>query len=228
MSDADSVIPSLAQVTAAELQAGSLGAVLPEIYALENTVENSGGHQNQNVLVHTIGVMAGMEKVIQAEFLPVSEREVLRAYLQQKVTTHTYLELLRLAILTHDVMKPAVLLTDAHGMTICPAHEILAVAKIPSFQARFGLDTAEVKRVQDSVRVHDFPHSLLTVGLAKPTTEPDLFAQFCLAVGEVALEVVVLVYADILGGDLAKVNPSDFAAREQLCQTWLDRLVRSA
>ncbi len=221
----DSVIYPLAELTAAELQASRWRPILPELYALEQTIENSPGHDHQNVLTHTIGVMAGLEKVIQAEFLSPREQQTLTTYLQQKVANHSHLELLRLAVVSHDLLKGKTLLSNAQGITNCPAHEILAVAKVPEFQARFGLDWREVTWVQEIVRHHGFPHSLLEVCLAKPAIETHLFAEFTQAVGGTTLEVILLVYADILGGDSAKSDPVGTMAREELCQTWLQRLV---
>jgi UTP:GlnB (protein PII) uridylyltransferase len=217
----------LSQVTADFLNSAESSEFLPEHQILKQSIENNGAHDHQKTYDHIAGVMRGMEWLFQMEFLTTTEKEKLTAYLQQKIITHSRQDLLRLLVLCHDLAKGQALISNPDGTAACPGHEILSAARVPEFQARFGLDKTEVNWVQQLVRLHDEPHHLLTLGLAKPTEQAQIISQFAAGVGDGSVELILMVYADILGGDMQTLNPPEFKARTTLCQTWLKQLVNT-
>lgn len=218
----------LATITADFLASPESGRVLPELNSLKQSIENNGGHNHQTTFNHTVAVMRGLETLFQAVFLTPADRVTLAQYLAQKIETHTRKDLLRLLVLVHDLAKPNAMVTNLDGTTGCPGHELLSAARVQEFQDRFELKRSEVAWVQQLVRLHGEPHQLLTLGLAKPAEQIKIADTFVTAVGDGALELVLMVHADLLGGDLATLNPQEFEARTALCRTWLTHVLKTA
>lgn len=218
----------LSAVTAEFLNTAECTSILPELQVLKQSIEHNGGHDHQTTFDHTVKVMRGMESLQQPAFLTAADQTALDAYLNQKIATHSRQDLLRLLVLLHDIAKPEATVTNSDGTTGCPGHELLSAAQVPAFRERFGLDMVEVQWVQQLVRLHGDPHALLTLGLAKPADQTKIFADFALAVGDGTLELVLMVYADLLGGNLDTLNPAEFAARTALCQSWLTQVLRTS
>lgn len=216
---------SLAQITAEFLISPESAMVLPEFQALKHSIENNTGHDHQTTFNHVVAVMRGMESLFEPEFLTPADREKLTTHLRQKVVIHSRQDLLRLLVLMHDIAKPEATVVSPDGTTGCPGHELLSAAAVPAFQERFGLDLVEVQWVQQLVRLHGDPHALLTLGMAKPAAQTQILTTFEAAVGDGAIELIMMVYADLLGGDLVQLHPPEFTARASLCQTWLQQLV---
>jgi hypothetical protein len=217
----------LATITADFLASPESGRVLPEFESLKQSIENNGGHDHQTTFDHTVSVMRGMETLFQAEFLTPADTEVLANHLAQKIETHTRKDLLRLLVLVHDLAKPETTVTNPDGTTGCPGHELLSVARVQEFQDRFELGQSEVTWVQQLVRLHGEPHQLLTLGLAKPAEQVKIMNTFIAVVGDGALELILMVHADLLGGDLATLNPQEFEARTALCRIWLTHVLKT-
>ncbi len=218
---------SLSSVSADFLVSDQGKTLLPELLPLQQVIENNSGHKNQTTFDHTVKVMRGLETVLRGEFLGAADQAVLQAYLHQRLASQTRGDLLRLLVITHDIMKPVVCVKNADGTTSFPGHEVLAAGRVPEFQARFGLELAEIQWVQQLVRLHGDPHGLLTAALALPDRQAQIIADFAAGVGDGAIELIVMVYADLLGGDLDTLNAADFKARTELCQAWLTRLIRN-
>ncbi len=217
----------LATITADFLVSPEGGQVLPELESLKQSIENNEGHDHQSVFDHTVAVMRGLETLFQAEFLMPADRAVLAQYLAQKIEMHTHKDLLRLLVLVHDLAKPDAMVTNLDDTTSCPGHELLSVVRVREFQDRFGLEPSELAWVQQLVRLHGEPHQLLTLGLAKPAEQIKIVDTFATAVGDGVLELILMVYADLLGGDLATLNLPEFEARTVLCRTWLTHVLKT-
>ena len=217
----------LASITADFLVSPESVRVLPELELLKKSVENNSDHDHQTTFNHTVSVMRGMETLFQAEFLTPADRKVLENHLAQKIETYARKDLLRLLVLVHDLAKPDAAVTNLDGTTSCPGHELLSAARVAEFQDRFELKRSEVAWVQQLVRLHGDLYQLLTLGLAKPAEQIKIADTFVTAVGDGALELILMVHADLLGGDLAILNPQEFEARTTLCCTWLAHVLKT-
>ena len=218
----------LATVTAQFLKTPECAVVLPELQILKSSIENNSGHDHQTTFDHVTAVLRGMEALFQPDFLTAADQTSLTAYLNRKIGRHTRQDLLRLLVLLHDIAKPEATITNPDGTTSCPGHELLSAARVPAFQARFALEPVEVEWVQQLVRLHGDPHAILSLSLARPAEQTTILSTFAAAVGDGAIELTMMVYADLLGGDLETLNPPEFTARASLCQTWLTHLVRAS
>ncbi|HCC84829.1 MAG TPA: hypothetical protein DEP87_04055 [Candidatus Pacebacteria bacterium] len=219
------VFSPLAQLTADFLQSQAGQDFLPELTSLQTVVENNLGHDHQSVFDHTVAVMRALEVNLPGEFLSATNQLKFQNYFQQKITQHSRADLMRLAVLVHDLTKGETLVTQSDGVTSCPAHEILAAARVVEFQDRFELDQTEVEWTQQVVRLHGGPHGLLELGLAKPNQQAEILHQFVIGVDHQAIELLLMVLADLQGADFAKIAPTEFSAKTNLCQNWLQQLV---
>lgn len=219
------VLP-LSQLTSDFLKSAEAQEFLPELTPLKSAVENNSGHDHQLVFDHIVAVMTGMEEVVLGKFLSPEGRLKLQSYLSQKLGSNQKINLMRLVVLTHDLTKADTLVNKANSQTTCPGHEVLAAGQVSSFQSRFDLKPAEINYAEQIVRLHGTPHELLTLGLAQIENQTQIIHDYNLAVDELGIELILMVYADILGGDLNKLNSTEFVARTNLCQSWLQKLVQ--
>jgi|GEM_PF-1588187 len=215
----------LAQLTSAYLSLPEAVKFLPELLPLQTTVEKNIAHDSQTVFNHTISVMVGLEKFFNKVLVLPELQPKLTDYLNQKIGSNSKKDLLRLLVLVHDLAKNLALVTDPTGKTSCPGHEILAAARVGEFKDRFGLVQTEIDYVAQLVRLHGLPHEVLTLGLTLTTQQQSIIIQqFDRGTGSLGIELMIMVYADILGGDFARSRPSEYSARLELCQNWLTEL----
>ena len=219
--------PKLALLSSDFLNSIEALKFLPELLLLKTTVEKNIAHNSQTVFDHTVAVMAGLEKFFNEVAISSEIQPKLSKYLDQKIGNNSKKDLLKLLVLVHDLAKPLTLVTNSAGNTSCPGHEILAAARVGEFKDRFGLEQVEINYVQQLVRLHGTSHELLTTGLASNSEQQlELIHQFDLGTGGLGIELIIMVYSDINGGDYAKFNADDFSARLKLCQNWLFKLVQ--
>jgi hypothetical protein len=216
----------LNQLTSEFLRSVEAETFLPELLPLKNVIENNIGHDHQPVFDHIVAVMAGLEKVLKGDFLTAEAKICLGDYLNQFVGSKTKRDLLRLVVLVHDLSKEMAFVITQSGKTICPGHEFFSTVLVPNFKTRFDLNEVEIEYVQQIVRLHGSPSEILNLGLAKPENQSQFISQYNLGTQGLGIELMLFIYADILGGDWIKLNRSDFEARTGLCQTWLQKLVQ--
>lgn len=205
---------NISSVTVDGLQKGEYKTALPEFYALRSVVENTPWHSNQNVFDHSIAVFRGLEKVLKLDFLKGKNRTKIKKYLAKKIGRYTKKELLIVATLIHDIGKTETLVKDESGLTRCPAHEIIGSLMVGNFASRFNLDKKGKEYVAKIIRYHGLAHYILTLTLFRDN-KTKYFSYFRKIVGDIYVEALLLMYADILGSDLKKINPGEFENRKK-------------
>jgi UTP:GlnB (protein PII) uridylyltransferase len=208
-------------ISSSRLSRGDYKQVIPEIYSLRFIVENNPWHLNQNVFDHTTSVLKNMEKILKLEFLKEKVRKKIINYLGRKVSDHSKKQLLIVTTILHDVGKLETLIRDSSGLTRCPAHEIIGGVLVADFGSRFELDQKATKLVAKIINYHGVVSDILALAINRqnPTKYFRFFKQ---AVGNIYIELLLLMYADMLGSDLRKFDPKGFRAREKLIIEYLE------
>lgn len=215
---------SISQVTSQKLRAKEYLDQFPEYYQLETIEENSMWHDHQNVLDHVIGVYEGLEKVLTLDSLPAEQKSFVTQYLAQQISNHNRLDLLKVATLLHDIAKVDTLVIDQNGTARCPGHELIAAGRVKKFADRFNLDTEDEKYVERMVRYHGLISEFLNLILANNQREKYL-KMYQETVGDIAIELVLLMKADLMGSDLQKDDPQGHQNRMEILDWMLEQFI---
>lgn len=209
------------QFSSQSLADGQWRQLLPEFYELKAVTENNPWHVHQVVFDHAVAVIKGLEETISLTFLSPAQRDQARRYLDQKIERHTYLDILWVATLLHDIGKTKLWLRLGDTVT-CPGHEIMSTAMVPTFRSRFELGPTELERVTTIVRYHGFTSDIVQYVSHDPTksasTHWTLFDQI---VGTSGLDLGLLMRADLLGSDLKTTQPDHFQHYLHLTETYI-------
>lgn len=212
------ILPNL--ITSNLLRSGYYKSVLPEYYALNKYTENNPSHQKQNVFDHVVAVFTELEKILDFNFLQSTARTQIRQYLNEKFGKYTRGELLKVSTILHDIAKPVTLIGTLPGNTRCPGHEVIGSIMVKDFAPRFGLDNKGTARVSQIILYHGFMHDLLTLSSTKHNPKT-YYAIPKKVAPDYYVELLLLVYADMLGSDLKKSQPAVFAERVKLIKYFL-------
>lgn len=214
----------IAQITSKLLRDKAYSVSFPEYYELAKVTENSLWHSNQNVLDHVIGVYAGLERVLEFKDLRNNQKDVLKKYLLKIVGGQTRQNILKVATLLHDIAKTDVLVIRPDGTAGCPGHELIAAGRVKNFAERFDLDNGAQLYVERIVRYHGFISDILTLVAANNNREKYLKI-FQETVGDIAIELILLMHADLLGCDLEKTDKKAYDNRIDTLSWMLDKLI---
>lgn len=167
----------------------------------------------------------GLEIVLGFESLNKSEIDFLSKYLAEKIGSITKKEALIVATLLHDIAKVDVLLMRPDGTAGCPGHELIGAGRVKRFSARFGLDTADELYVERMVRYHGFISEILNLIIANKNKNKylDIFKE---TVGDVAIELILLMHADLIGSDLEKGDKLAYDNRIDILDWMLKELIK--
>lgn len=213
----------LSQVTSKNLSGKKYLDTFPEYYELAKVTENGLWHRNQNVLDHVIKVFKGLETVLQFEKVDVSKKRFLEEYLSRSIGNRTRKEILIVATLLHDIAKSDTLVISADGRANCPGHELIAASRVKNFSNRFDLNNLDEQYVERIVRYHGFIANILDLIIANKDREKYL-SIFKETVGDITIELILLMHADLLGSDLKTSNEQAFNERIELLSWMLDNL----
>lgn len=151
------------------------------------------------------------------------QKAFVEQYLAEKIEHRSRLEILKVATLLHDIAKNDTLVTHADGTSGCPGHELIGAARVKLFSDRFDLGLRDAEYVERIVRYHGFISEILNLILS--TEEEERYLKlFMETVGDVAIELVLLMHADLLGCDLAKNDPTAHTERISLLKKMLAKL----
>ncbi len=225
MKDASSVLIDISQVTSKALKEKKYLKSFPEYYRLVKVIENNLWHNNQNVLDHVIGVFRGLETVLQFKDLDLTRKKLAEDYLSQAIDQRTRKEILFTATLLHDIAKNETLVKQPDGTSGCPGHELIAAARVKKFSARFKLSKKDEDYVERIVRYHGFISEILNLIIANGNNKIYLKI-FQETAGDVAIELVLLMHADLLGSDLKKNNSKAYTDRITTLAWMLGELLR--
>ncbi len=214
----------ISRVTSKSLKDKEYFSSFPEYYQLASVTENGLWHKNQNVLDHVIDVYSGLETLLKFNDLKIEQRDKLKIYLSEVVGNITRQNVLKVATLLHDIAKTDVLIKSSDGKTLCPGHDLIAAARVKTFAERFDLDSKAESNVEQIVRYHGFTSDILNLMIANQDKDKYLRI-FNETVSDVAIELVLLMHADLLGCDLEKSDKNGYDKRITLLGWMLTNLL---
>ena len=215
---------TISEITSQKLKDKVYLEQFPEYYQLETIEENSIWHDHQNVLDHVIGVYEGLEKVLAFESLSAEQKLSVNKYLQQQIGNHSRLALLKVATLLHDIAKVDTLVIDANGTARCPGHELIAAGRVKKFTERFHLNARDEEYVERMVRYHGLISEFLNLIIANGQKEKYL-QLYQETVGDVSLDLILLMKADLMGSDLQKADPQGHKNRMEILDWMLGKVI---
>lgn len=220
-----SISIDISQVTSKLLKNKTYLTSFPEYYELATVIENSIWHNKQNVFDHVIGVFAGLETLLEFKNLNDQESAKVKHYLTELIGNKSRQNILKVATLLHDIAKIDVLVNCPDGTAGCPGHELIAAGRVKNFAERFDLDAQAESYVERIVRYHGFISEILNLMIANLDKEKYLKI-FKETVGDIAVELTLLMHADLLGSDLEKGNKKGYDERIYLLSWMLKQLLK--
>jgi putative nucleotidyltransferase with HDIG domain len=199
----------LSEFTLEKIKNREFEQVIPELYELEEVIENNLWHNNDPVFNHVISVSTELNKL----FEEVNDK--IKAYLAEKIKNYSRKDLLILAAVFHDIGKKETL-KDA----VFLGHEKMGAEKIFNIISRFDLAEKEREFVIKLVGNHGFIHDILNYPADKPEEKWQKFRE---ENPDISLEVVLLTKADTLVSHLKNSKPKEFAFRI----SFIDKIIDS-
>ncbi len=173
------------------LETGLLFAVLPELQAAARTGQDHYHHLD--VLAHTAEALRLLEDFQASGFVDLTAHGALleKHLARPLVARRTAGDLLKLAVLLHDVGKPGTRTIDASGRTSFPGHAQRGAALAEGIGRRLVLSNREIRRLVRLVAMHLQP--LMLAGRDASATERHRLFR---AAGDAAPDLLVLSAAD--------------------------------
>jgi hypothetical protein len=200
--------------------------IFPEYYELSNITENNLWHDNQNVLDHVIGVFEELENILKFDKLKKNKSILLNKYLSSEVGGKTREDILKIAALLHDIAKKDTLVKKPDGTTSCPGHELMAASQVYTYSNIFGLNKVSSNYVERIVRYHGLISDFLTLIIVNKKRS-NYLRMYKETVGDVDIELVLLMNADLLGCDLKQKDNKAFTDRLHILSWMLSELVKN-
>ena len=214
---------NISTITSKSLRERKYINVFPEFYDLEKTIENNLWHNNQNVLDHVICVFTELENILKFKNLNSAQKISFKKYLSVMIERRRRKEILIVATLLHDIAKTDTLVKLPDGTAYCPGHDLLGAEKVKLFSDRFDLGKKDEERVENIIKYHYYTSEILNSMISEGNKEKYLKI-FINTVGDVAIELVLLMQADLLGSDLDKNDKKGFDDRVTLLAWMLQNI----
>ncbi len=182
---------------------GSLTHDFPEFYQLKTVIENNGGHASQSVFDHSIESVEALEDLV-AELSPT-----LKAKLEEPVGNVTRGTILTIATLFHDIGK---LNEEANERGAFVHHDVLGAELVQTTVLKH-IDLEPVARVRF---VELIAHHLVLHYMSDDKESLDEnMKKFFIEYEDIALELILLVLADLRGSNLPELNPSIYIFKDR-------------
>jgi len=217
----------ISSISSKSLRSKNYIDIFPEYYNLAKVTENNLWHNNQKVFDHVISVFEGLETVFRFDNLSKKQSTSLKKYLSEKIGGGTRKKILIVATLLHDIAKIDTYIKKSDGTSSCPGHELISAGRVKNFAERFDLDIKAESNVERIVRYHDFISEILNLMIANQDKEK-YFRIFNETVNDVAIELTLLMHADLLGCDLEKGDKKGYDDRITLLEWMLQMLLKEA
>jgi hypothetical protein len=206
-------------ISSKSLREGEYLDLLPEFYTLSEVTENNAWHDRQSVFEHVVKVLESLEILLDLKFLEATRAEWIARYLSERIGQASRKDLLVLATVLHDIAKTDTLVRGKDGKTSCPGHALIGAARVSRFAERLRLDSQSARYVERIVRYHGLVSDILDLIIANNSREKYLRI-FQETVGDVAVELILFMYADLLGSDLEEKDKRAFDERVRVL-TWM-------
>jgi len=148
----------LSEITIKKIKNRELEEFIPELYKLEDIVENNPWHNKESVFDHTMSVLSNLEKIIK------NSKKGTKQALNKIIEKHSRKDLLKVATLLHDIGKKETIADLGGGARSCPGHEKKGAQKAKKILKRLNLPSKELKIITDIVRNHGAIHDIIGLG----------------------------------------------------------------
>lgn len=172
---------------------------LPEFYELKNIFENNPWH-HETTFEHTLLVLEEYEKIIKSNKI---------LCLDVKVDNNSKKDLLRLAILLHDISKKDTLIINDDRTTSFPKHEYKGSLEAKNILQRFDLTENEIIFIVSIIKNHGKPHEILR---NRETCEQQL-NDLKIKITDIYNETMLLAMTDTMGSKLKQNNEENYNLR---------------
>lgn len=172
---------------------------LPEFYELRNVFENNQWH-HETTFEHVLMVLSEYEKFI-------LENQI--DFLNEKIDNHAKSDLLKVAILFHDISKKDTIQIAQDKTTSFPGHEEQGLLKAKEILKNFNLTENEINYITSVIGNHGRPHKILGNRITCDQELNDLKND----ISEVYNETMMLAMLDTIGSKLKQNNEEEFNFR---------------
>lgn len=190
---------NIADISIEKLRDGELENELPEFYELKNVFENNLWH-HETTFEHVLLVLDEYEKF-------TSNHQII--FLNEKVGNHLKFDLLKIAILLHDISKIDTLQIAEDKTTSFPGHEEHGSTKALNILGRFVLAESEINFITAVIGGHGKPHKILGSREDCDQMLDDLKTE----IADVYNETLLLAMIDTMGSKLKHNNEEEYNFR---------------
>ena len=171
--------------------AGLLFALIPELSAMKRCRQNQ--HHAFNVFEHTLHAFSHLEGLLgpNKELLIANNKPAARRVHEKQIP------LLKLAMLLHDVAKPAVLTRSADGKIHFYGHERQSARVAEAICRRLKCARRDIAKIHFLVRHHVRPRFLFTA-IQEQKDAPRALTRFFMQCAEQIFELLIIAAADCL------------------------------
>jgi hypothetical protein len=210
---------NIQDITAQSLRDKKYLHLLPEVYALEHTIENNLWHHNQNVLDHCIAVFEGLEIQFQYRNIPHNQSQTLQKYFAKSIGNISRKEILKICVLLHDIAKPDTIITAKDGTNRCIGHELIASGRVALFADRFDLKKISQQYIERIILYHGLISDILTL-IIEYGKKDQYLKIFHDTVGDIEIDLIFHMKADLLGSNLEKADKKAYRDRMDIL-SWM-------
>ncbi len=193
----------LSEITIENIKGGKLKGIIPELYELNEVVENNLSHSNEPTLTHIISVRKELEILLK------DAKKSVKDYLSSKIDSHSRGELLLFSSVFHDIGKKETI-TKQGDESSFPGHEEVSADKVKEILQRFALSDGEKDFVVRVIKHHGLLYDLPEQSSADIEKE---ISEFRKKQFDIYLAVVLHAKADLLSNQLKDNNPEAFKIR---------------
>ena len=191
---------NITNITIESIKNGELQNELPEFYELKNVFENNSWH-HETTFEHILDVLSEYEKLINNTKFD---------YLNVNLDNNSKINLLKVAILLHDISKNNTLQKTADDNTTSfPGHEKDGAIKAKNILQRFDFTENEIDFITSIIKNHGRPHEIL----GNRENYIQLFNDLKNEIPSIYKETLVLAMVDTIGSKLKQNDEEDYNFR---------------
>ena len=207
---------SIFNITPTDLKKRHYEKEIPEIYQLENYVEENSWHRGSDVLSHTIQVLDNLDKILEFEEFDEALKTHFNTILAKRIGDINRSELLRVAALYHDIGKPTCHIPSADGGTYSPTHAQLGSVLTKNYIQKFDFNLPQIRHIQKIVEYHDFIIDIQNHVIKKAAKKNFFYNLYLQITKEIQPELSLLYLADLRASDLFEEKPKEYENRQKL------------
>jgi len=206
---------NIASLNKTNLVSGKLKTLVPELYVMQDAVEDNDWHLEESVFDHTVSVVGSLEKTLLNLTGPLKRR------MNEEVDKNSRKILLKIAAIFHDISKPETLSKEGYP-TRCVGHERIGAERTRNILRHFDLSTKELDMIVEIIKNHMTMHYILEPG--NPNFQKEFVAFKNKFLKTIYPELIMLTFADTINSGLRKTHPKEFKYRIDFLKKELAKL----